>query len=285
MTSLYLALRSGRTVPTRTEKGKAIERVYYLDMAKALDPLIDRVEAVVSLPPERMLTSNFARTVDLDVSTPEGEWAAGLFPLDALFDPEKFPVWRRGYMKLNDYGAAKLKLFDDFEAKVLTRFQLYRVPTIELLRETPKEAVCQVFEKVNMGGVPLTVFELVTASFAAEDFSLRDDWEARAERLQAHSVLAEVSNSDFLAAVTLLATYRENQARRAVVGCKRRDILQLSAAAYQAHADAVEAGFKAAAKLLVRERSSAPATCLTKLNSYRFPPSARRWKIASRQIG
>jgi hypothetical protein len=35
---------------------------------------------------------------------------------------------------------------------------------IVLLRDTPKEAVCQVFEKVNTGGVSLTVFELVTAT-------------------------------------------------------------------------------------------------------------------------
>lgn len=256
MTSLYLALRSGQPVPTTTEKGKAISRVYYLDMAKALDPMVDRVEAVVSLPPERVLTSNFARTVDLDVSTPEKEWAAGLFPLDALFDLAKYPAWRRGYSRLHRDrdDDAKLDLFDAFETQVVNRFQHYRVPIIELLRETPKEAVCQVFEKVNMGGVALTVFELVTASFAAEEFSLRDDWEMRAERLHAHGVLSDVSNSDFLATVTLLATYRASQERRAVVGCKRRDILQLSAAAYRAHADVVEAGFKAAARLLMREK-------------------------------
>lgn len=68
------------------------------------------------------------------------------------------------------YTPPPLLLFDNFEAQVLARFQLYRVPIIELLRETPKEAVCHVFEKVNMGGVPLSVFELVTASFAADDF-------------------------------------------------------------------------------------------------------------------
>ena len=37
---------------------------------------------------------------------------------------------------------------------------------ITLLKETPREAVCKVFENVNTGGVSLTVFELVTASFA-----------------------------------------------------------------------------------------------------------------------
>src|SRR5271157_4891544 len=37
MTSLYLAFLSGRPVPTRTEKGQAIQRIYYLDIAKCLD--------------------------------------------------------------------------------------------------------------------------------------------------------------------------------------------------------------------------------------------------------
>ena len=38
MTSLYLALRSGKPVPTQTEKGKDIDRVYYLDMEACCNP-------------------------------------------------------------------------------------------------------------------------------------------------------------------------------------------------------------------------------------------------------
>jgi Fic family protein len=37
------------------------------------------------------------------------------------------------------------------------------VPAIEMSVTTPREAVCQVFEKVNQGGVSLTVFELMVA--------------------------------------------------------------------------------------------------------------------------
>jgi len=32
-----------------------------------------------------------------------------------------------------------------------------------------RAGVCQIFENVNTGGVPLNVFELVTATFAAGD--------------------------------------------------------------------------------------------------------------------
>ena len=41
--------------------------------------------------------------------------------------------------------------------------------------------MCQVFENVNTGGVTLTVFELLTATFASDNFSLRDDWHIRYE--------------------------------------------------------------------------------------------------------
>jgi uncharacterized protein with ParB-like and HNH nuclease domain len=47
LTSLYMALRSGKPVPTRTEKGKDIERLYYLDMLACLDDEMDRKDAVL----------------------------------------------------------------------------------------------------------------------------------------------------------------------------------------------------------------------------------------------
>ena len=78
---------------------------------------------------------------------------------------------------------------------------------IELKKETPKEAVCLVFERVNTNGVALTVFELLTASFAADDFQLRDDWDAREVRLkQHHPVLRNLQSDDFLQAISLLVT-------------------------------------------------------------------------------
>ncbi len=63
-----------------------------------------------------------------------------------------------------------------FRKQVLAAFRSYQLPAITLGKATSKEAVCLVFEKVNTGGVPLSVFELVTATFAADNFNLRDDW-------------------------------------------------------------------------------------------------------------
>jgi hypothetical protein len=52
-----------------------------------------------------------------------------------------------------DYDKEQIKLWDRFEREVIKRFEQYHLPVIELAKETPKEAVCQVFEKVNTGGV------------------------------------------------------------------------------------------------------------------------------------
>ncbi len=254
MTSLYLALRSGQPVPTTTEKGKNIDRVYYLDVALCLDAEADREDAVVSLAPNRMRLVDFNRVVELDVSTTEKEVEAGLFPLDALFEASHYSAWRRQYQRLFRHDDAKLDAFDDFEANVLQRFLQYRVPSIELTKDTRKEAVCKVFEKVNTGGVALTVFELMTATFASEEFDLRQDWKGREKRLREKEVLRSVEATDFLQAVTLLASYKRQRTEGTGVSCKRKDILNLTLERYQQNADLIERGFIDAARLLVREK-------------------------------
>ncbi len=100
LTSLYLSLRSSKAVPTRTDKGQEIERVYFLDMKDCLDPESDRMDAVVSLPPEMVLTRDFGRQVELDVSTREKEFEHCLFPLKIAFDPAAYSEWKIGFQEL-----------------------------------------------------------------------------------------------------------------------------------------------------------------------------------------
>jgi hypothetical protein len=255
LTSLYTVLRSGNPVATMTAKGAPVQRLYYFDMAKCLDPDVERVDAVMSLPPDRKLKSNFDRNIDLDVSTDELEYMNGLIPLSILLDSVRYSNWKRGYNRLYRNDNSRLDLLDSFESNVWKRFIQYRVPVIELVKETPKAAVCQVFEKVNTGGVSLTVFELVTASFAADDFKLRRDWEERKKRLDVYKVLHDLDSSDFLASVTLLTTYQRVQATgKGAVRCRRDDILKLDLTDYKRNADEVELGCLRAAKLLSREK-------------------------------
>ena len=136
-----------------------------------------------------------------------------------------------------------------FEAEIIQRFNRYNVPVIELSGAS-KEAVCLVFEKVNTGGITLTVFELLTASLAAENFQLRDDWELRRKRLRKHGVLRKLDGINFLQALTLVDTKNKG----AVVSCKRKEILELNREQYEEWADQIETGFVKAVRFLHRQK-------------------------------
>lgn len=247
MTSLYLALKFDGPVPTRDARGKDLSRHYYADIAKCLDVYVDREDAIVGLPGDGILR-NFRSEVLIDVSTREKEIEAGLFPLSIVFDYTEMTSWQMAYL---DRGAGeaseRLQTWMAFNQAVITPFVQYQVPTIQLAKSTPKEAVCQVFEKVNTGGVSLTVFELLTATYAAENFNLRDDWKERQERFKNYPALQRFEATDFLQILTLLATYDCRQrvlatdpdAEKApAVSCKRRDILRLERDDYERWADA-----------------------------------------------
>src|SRR5690606_21596902 len=115
----------------------------------------------------------------------------------------------------------RIQEYMEFREKILESFRQYAVPVIKLNKENSKEAVCLVFEKVNTGGVPLSVFELVTATFAAEGYNLRDDWYGhpernpigRAKRLSdKESILKLVEPTDYLQAISLLSTLKQRKA-------------------------------------------------------------------------
>lgn len=262
LTSLYQTLASGHVVQTQDSRRKKLERWYYLDMAAALDPDADREEAVVAVPADRVVRDNFGKDEILNLSTKENECKAEMFPLSIVFDSSATNAWMVTYLQLDaDEMPARLERWNLFQERVLANLTSYTVPVIVLKKETPREAVCTVFEKVNTGGVVLDVFELLTATFAATEFDLRKDWEERRTRLNGHKVLRGLQSTDFLQAISLLATRERRLAwqhgesdKPPAVSCRRGDILRLSRAEYEKWAPAAEAGFLWAAKFLTGER-------------------------------
>ena len=136
---------------------------------------------------------------------------------------------------------------------------------IELKKETTKEAVCLVFEKVNTGGVQLSVFELVTASYAADGFNLRRDWfgeggtKGRRAGLAGKPLLKDTAETDFLQGVSLLHTHERQRADLAAgktgkevtgVSAKREHILAMPLDAYRNWADRLTKGFVEADQFL-----------------------------------
>lgn len=263
LTSLYQALLHEDPVDTFDSRGKLIKRWYYIDMLKAMNPNVDREDAIISVPEEKKIRRDFGRDTVLDLSSPELEYKQHMIPTECLLDTMN---WLLAYINYWDsspeeHPEGKSATFmDKFKGAVLDNFNDYLLPVISLDKKTPKEAVCTVFEKVNTGGVNLNTFELVTAVFAADDFSLRDDWNKRRERLHSsHGVLQGIEGEQFLQAVTLLTTQQrrrqaikngESPEQAPAISCKKHDVLNLSLGDYNDWADKVESGFLKTAKFL-----------------------------------
>ena len=266
LTSLYQALRHPGPVTTHDNRGQRIRRWYYVDILRALDPSLDREECIVSVPENRRIIRDFGREIVLDLSTPEHEYRQHMMPTERLLDSVDWMIRYLTYWNSN--GAVHprgdtIAFMENVKAEVLDVFSEYSLPVITLEKETPKEAVCTVFEKVNTGGVTLTVFELVTASFAADDFSLRDDWAAYREQLHSNfAVLRGIEGEQFLQAISLLATQARRRRARLdgapedqlpPISARKRDILNLTLDEYQFWAPRVSAAFESAAKFLHRQ--------------------------------
>lgn len=250
LTSIYSSLYSRNAVHTRTDKGKKIFRYYYIDIKKACDPNCDRVDAIFSVPETRIITSNFGRDIELDLSDRTKEFENKMFPLNLILDFPEEQNWQNEYYVFYNYNQEIIKEFTEFNKKIIMQTLQYKIPVISLGKDTPKEAVCQVFENVNTGGVSLTVFELVTAIFAMDDFELRKDWEERKAKYFDGDLLSCITATDFLTACTLLSTYKKG----GTVSCKKKDVLNLSLKDYNNFADALSEGFVEAEKILQEER-------------------------------
>ncbi len=256
ITSLYQTIVTNEVVTTKDDKNRVIKRWYYIDMQKAMDDNYDLEEAVLSIDEKKKITEDFGRRIVLDLSEKEFEFENLMYPVCMI---DEYSTWRREFNEYWQYDREKSMFWDKFEYRIINSVNKYMVPVIIMKKENPKEAVCQVFEKVNTGGVPLTVFELLTATFAADDFDLKTDWRKIRERFSPYKVISDVSDTDVIQAVTLLATYSNRLARAndstsgedlPAIGCKRKDMLSLSLKDYQTYRDPIVNGFIKASKIL-----------------------------------
>jgi hypothetical protein len=256
LTSLYQALMIDEPVRTRDPRGKEIYRWYYVDINAALDPNGDREEAMISVPPEKVVKGPFGREIILDLSTIEKECAAEYLPLSLLFDTARLLDWQMHYLQMDaDRMGERLSKWGALQQRLIQPFQAYQIPLIQLKKATSKEAVCRVFEKVNTGGVPLTVFELLTATFAADNFNLREDWEARSRKLRRRAILRNLESNDMLQTITLLVTFdRKRNNPELPVSAKRKDVLELTLQEYQRWADVVTEALERVAQMLFTQK-------------------------------
>lgn len=271
LTSLFLALMSKKPVKTKDSRGQEVHRHYYASINGCIDPSCEREEdGIFSVPKDRVVRKDFGRSIELDLRTMKREVAAEMFPLDIVLDRKAVFDWQMRYChSIPNQISERVEKWKQFDEQIISPFWDYQVPTISLAKSTRKEAICQVFEKVNTGGVTLTVFELLTATYAADDFNLRDDWKARLKRFNTHAVLRGqrlnegIKQTDFLQIVTLLSTYGRRLKHfethgiddkfAPAISANRRDILRLPLEEYRLWSDRATEGLERVVPFLRRE--------------------------------
>lgn len=276
ITSLYQAAFSKSPVRTRNVRGMEVERYYYIDIKKAVESGVDIEEAIIGVPEDRIMRSNFPGTGDVNLSTREAEFENDMFPLNQVFDRNDWIYTWKDYWTRKESGRGDLLALDDkFFRNVVEHIDRYEMPIIRLDRTNGRQAICLVFEKVNVGGKKLDAFELLTAMYAADKYKLREDWkgppgkpaEGRSFRMVERpirlDVLAKVANTDFLQACTLLHSRDLRLAKAAQgltgmelpkISCTRGALLELPLDAYKTHSPSVETGFRDAGAFLNEQK-------------------------------
>lgn len=255
LTTLYQVFVSQNPVKTRleTDRDREIQRYYYLDIKKALDPDTDMLDAVVSISEKKIKTEDLGRTFVLDLRTREKEYENMMFPLDKTFSDTM--TWILG---LITYDNTTVPIITKFQQEIIEPLKQYTLPVISLTKDISPEAVCQIFENVNTGGVTLTVFELVTATFAAEcTRNLREEWKSILEEFIVNrndDLLKDLSGPNFLTSMTLYLSYKNmRNGKKQTVSCKKKDVLKLHADDFYGNLEDLKQGFVSAANFMAKQ--------------------------------
>jgi hypothetical protein len=105
----------------------------------------------------------------------------------------------------------------------LKNWEQYRFPVVTLKETTSLEALCTIFETLNMSGVKLGVFELMTAKAWKFGLNLREMWDNAREQYPEFSTY-DVLPYQILQSIALVA--KETCARKAILSLTKDDLEQ-----------------------------------------------------------
>lgn len=254
ITSLYGSLMAKQAIQVEDRKEKLF---YYINLREFADGNLE--DAIFSIPANRIQKENSSLEISgIDLSTAQKEYETECFPLNKIFD---YSDWQSGFVQSrgNDCFAERFKFFEYFRTNFIDKITKYEVPTIELSKDTPLNAICLIFEKVNTGGVALDVFELLTAKYAASNYPLRDDWFHASDKhksghittkLRKLPLLNLLEKTQFLQIVTLLSTFNNDEHPL----CTKEAVLKLSLPEYNKYKDQACDGLKLVAEFLHSEK-------------------------------
>ena len=236
LTTLYRTMRGDGFVDTVDSRNKPIRRRFFVDIAAAQGSDIMPDEAVFSVDEEGTVRSFFERKFDFPLTDTEAYIRAGVIPVSSLLDESGTEV----LLGFASHGDVQREAVQAFNSQVLAGIANYRVPIIRIDPQTAQAGVGSIFAHANYAGLPMDVFELLTAVFANEDpdFDLQADWQKTEHQLREHRVFASIGSTEFLMSVALLVT-----ARKGAASGHREDILRLTLSEYIPAAEEMRQAF------------------------------------------
>ncbi len=216
--------------------------------ARYLIHLHDLVDGTDEMNPDQL---DFDRIVTFETVKPgkpiqsddtNWQYANWTFPVHR-FLTESFDHWLNGAVAHHG-GDAELQLrrrlrLGDVRQVLLNPLGSYSFPVVELNERTTLVAVCKIFETLNLKGVKLSVFELLTARVWAFGQDLRQLW---ADAQQQHPILVEFSIDPYnvLQAIAL----------RSLSSAQRSRVLELTATQINTHWNSVVEAYAAVLELV-----------------------------------
>ena len=223
LSSLYLAFQGDGRLEVLDFRGRKIFRRFFVDVRSAVkaDPIPE--EAIFAIDDEGEVRSHFGPDIPGGINDRETMVNNFVVPVSSL-------LWEEGNdllfdMAANTEDAEIREQVKEFHRRVVRPLAAYDLPMTRMDRGTSQIGVGQIFAQANSQGVPMDVFELLTAVFALEDpnFSLARHWAECEKVLRKYPALDEISRVRFLRGVSLLVTSTTGPARG-----HRGDILNLA---------------------------------------------------------
>ncbi|MCF4007008.1 DUF262 domain-containing protein [Corynebacterium uropygiale] len=246
LTTLYTAMRGDGTVRSVDFRNKRVTRRFFVNLRRAVENDVMPDDAVFNVDGEGHVKSHFAPAIPEGLTDQEAVLKAGVVPVSMLLSGKATDLLFDLAKDADDELRSTIKRF---YTKVVRPLAAYQLPMIRVGRETAQAGVGSIFAQANSVGLQMDVFELFTAVLAAEDpeFHLRERWEAIEKELAEYPALSEIGRTEFLTAVSLIATARHGHASG-----HREDILKLRLEEYKAAEEAARYGFREAALFLAQ---------------------------------
>jgi hypothetical protein len=223
LTALYQALRG--VGDTRF----LVDLTDFVDTDSAIDIDALDFETIV-------LLERAQKDKSFESTSEQWQFANWRFPVHRLLNGGGFESWVESAVTYQDgdlktQARRRLRLVD-VKNTLLGPLATYSFPVVELPEETSLVAVCKIFETLNLTGVKLSVFELLTARFWAYGENLRDLWD---QAQTDHPILGEFSVDPYSVLQTITL--------RTAGSAQRSDVIRLRTENITAHWDGVIRSF------------------------------------------